>query len=177
MQRITPIDPAQATGKARELFDGPLKAMRFNMFKAMASSGAALDGYVSFSGALSHGVLTAKEREVIALALAEANRCDYCLAAHTAIGKQVGLDEAQTLAARRGSIPADARLGALARFTLALHEKRGGVSDADVATFRDAGFGDGHLAEVVANYAINIYTNTFNTLNQTPVDFPSPAAI
>ena len=177
MPRIAPVDPGHATGKAKELFDGPLKTMHFNMFKSMASSGAALDAYVAFSGALHHGLLIAKEREIIALATAQINHCEYCLAAHTAIGKMVGLPEAVTVEARRGAIPSDPKLNALARFALTMHEKRGLVSDEDVAAFKRAGYTDGHLAEVVANYALNVYTNYFNTVNQTPVDFPKPPAI
>jgi uncharacterized peroxidase-related enzyme len=171
MSRITPIDPSKATGRAKEIFDGPLKGKYFNIFKAMANAPAALDVYLGMAGALSKASLSEKEREVIQLAVGEANNCGYCVAAHTAIGKGAGLTESQTIEARRGSL-ADPRLSALAKFALALQEKRGFVSDADVAAFYDAGFSASHLPEVVATYALAIYTNYFNHVNQTPVDFP-----
>lgn len=122
MPRITAIDPALATGRAKELFEGPLRGKHINIFKSMAASPAVLDMYLGIAGAMKSATLTAKEQEVVQLAIAEAQSCDYCLAAHTVIGKSTGLTETQTVEARRGHMT-DARLGALARFALAIHEK------------------------------------------------------
>ncbi len=177
MPRLNVVDPAKAEGRAKELFDGPLKDKRLNIFKGMANAPAALDAYLAFSGALAKGRLKASERELIALAIAEANICDYCRAAHTAIGKGAGLTDAQTVAARRGAIADDPRQDALVKFALKLHEKRGTVSDQDLQDFRAAGFDDGHITEVIANYALNLYTNYFNHVNDTAVDFPSPPSL
>jgi uncharacterized peroxidase-related enzyme len=176
MSRLTPVDPANATGRVKEIFEGPLKGKTFNIFKAMANSPAALDAYLGLSGALAKSHLNGKEQETIQLAIGQANNCAYCLAAHTAIGKMVGLSDAQTVGARRGA-PGDAKLDALTKFALALHEKRGHVSDADVNAFKAAGYTDAHIPEVIAAYALATYTNFFNHVNQTPVDFPTPAAI
>ena len=175
--RITPVDPATATGKAKELFDGPLKGKHFNIFKSMAASPAVLQTYLGMSGALSGTELSAAEREIIQLTVGEANNCGYCVAAHTAIGKGAGLSEAQTIAARRGSIGDNAKYGALVNFTLALHEKKGFVSDEDIAAFTGAGFSQGAIGEVVAVYALAVFTNYFNHVNDTPVDFPAAPAI
>ena len=176
MARIAPVNPTTATGKLKEIFDGPLVGKHFNLFKSLAASPAALQGYLGLAGALGHGSLSAREREAAQLAIAEANGCEYCQAAHTAIGKGAGLTEEQTQEARRGAVK-DAKIGALVKFVLALHEKRGNASDADVAAFREAGYGDGHIAEVVGGYALALYTNYFNILNQTPVDFPAVKAV
>lgn len=177
MPRLTVIDPATATGPARELFDGPLKGKHLNIFKGMANSPAALNFYVQASGALGSASLTAAEREIVQLAIAEANQCGYCLAAHTAIGKGAGLTEPQTVAARRGTVADNPRLDAIAKFALAIHEKKGFVSDDDLARFKAAGFDDGAVAEVVASYALALFTNYFNHVNETAVDFPAPPAI
>ncbi len=176
MSRIAPVNPATATGRAKEIFDGPLAGKHFNIFKSMAASPAALDAYLGMAGALSKASLSAKEREVIQLVVGQANNCAYCTAAHTAIGKSVGLTDAQTIEARRGTL-ADPKLNAIARFALALHEKRGLISDHDFANFQAAGYSDAHAAEAVACYALAIYTNSFNHMNGTPVDFPEPPAI
>ncbi len=176
MSRIQPVDPANATGRAKEIFDGPLVGKHFNIFKSMAAGPTTLDAYLALAGALGKGQLSAKEREVIQLAVGEANGCDYCLAAHTAIAKGAGLTEAQTLEARRGTM-ADPKLNALARFTTTLHEKRGSVADADLAAFKAAGYTDGHVGEVIANYALATLTNYFNHVNQTPVDFPAAPSL
>jgi uncharacterized peroxidase-related enzyme len=176
MPRLSVIEPTKATGRVQELFEGPLKGKAFNIFKGLANAPAALEFYVATSQALNGASLSAAEREVIQLAIAEANACDYCTAAHSAIGKMVGLTEAQTLEARRGTM-ADPRLNALAHFALAIHEKKGFVSDEDLARFRSAGFNDGHVAEVVAVYAQALFTNYFNHVNRTEVDFPPVPAI
>lgn len=176
MARITPVDPATATGRAKEIFEGPLKGKYFNIFRSMAASPAALDAYLGMAGALSNASLSAKEREVIQLAVAQANNCDYCLAAHTMIGKGAGLTEAQTIEARRGTL-ADPKLDAIAKFALRIQEKRGFVSDADLAAFKKAGYSDAHVAEAIATYALAIYTNFFNHVNHTAVDFPTPPTI
>jgi len=171
MPRLNVVDPQRAEGKARELFEGPLKGKHFNIFKGLANSPAALEAYLALSGALQNTQLTAKEREYIALATAEANDCRYCLAAHTALGKMAGLSDAEMLAARRGD-GTDPRLTALGRFVRALHEKKGFVSDADLAAVRAAGYTDGHIAEITAVYALNVFTNLFNHVNDTAIDFP-----
>lgn len=171
MNRLSSIDPKQATGRAKELFDGPLAGKHLNIFKAMATGPATLDAYLALSGALAKGQLSAKEREVVQLAIGEANACGYCLAAHTTIGKGAGLTEGQTIEARRGTME-DPKLGALARFALTIHEKRGAVNDGDLAAFRAAGYTDGHVGEVVANYALATFTNYFNHVNDTAIDFP-----
>jgi len=176
MPRITPIDPASATGHVKEVFDGPLKGKHFNLFKSMAHSPSVLDAYLAMSGALAHGTLNSKERELVQLVVAEANSCEYCAAAHTVIGKLSGLTDAQTLEARRGTV-VDAKLDGLAKFALALHEKRGFVSDADIASFKKAGYSEGAIGEVVGAYALAVFTNYFNHVNQTVVDFPAVTKI
>ena len=171
MPRLKVIDPKTATGKAKELFDGPLKGKHLNFFKGLANSPAALQAYLSVSGALGEGELSAPQREVIALAVGEVNNCAYCVAAHTAMGKMAGLSQEQTVGARRGCLD-DAKLGPLVRFVSALHEKNGHVSDEDLAALKGAGYTDGAVAEVLAAYGLNVFTNYFNHLNQTEIDLP-----
>lgn len=176
MPRLQVVDPAQAAGRVKEIFEGPLKGKALNIFKGMANSAAVLDAYLAFSGALGKTGLSKAEQEVIQLAIGEANQCDYCLAAHTMIGKGAGLSDADALAARHGTSPTP-RLAALATFARTLHEKRGMVADSDLAAFRQAGFTDAHIAEVVSVYALATFTNLFNHVNQTVLDFPAAPKI
>lgn len=173
MARLNVVNPATASGKVKELFDGPLRSMQLNIFKGMANSPAALSAYLGMAGALKEGLLSEKEREAIALTVAEANACDYCLAAHTMLGQKAGFTQADTLDVRRGR-PADPKLAALLRFAKTLNDNHT-VGEADLQAVRAAGYGDGQIAEAVATVALNIYTNFFNLTNQTAVDFP-PAA-
>jgi len=171
MPRLNVVDPATATGKARELFDGRLRKRQRNIYKGLANSPAVLEAYLKFAGGLTRGLLNPLEREVIALGVAQANDCDYCLAGHTAAGQMVGLTDEQILEARTGKLQ-DPELNAIARFVQALHEKRGRVSDDDLTTLRQAGYSDGHVVEIVVTYAQNMFTSYFNHVNQTELDFP-----
>ena len=177
MPRLPVVDPANATGKAKEIFDGPLKGKHFNLFKGLANSQAGLPFYLNMNAALKEGGLTQKEGEAIALAISEANGCGYCVAAHTALGKMAGLSEAQTISARKGRIDDDPKLGALVRFAMALHEKKGFVSDADLAAFRKAGYTEGNVVEVVACYALTVVTNSYTHVNDSEIDFPEAPAL
>lgn len=173
MARFTLIDPNHSTGKAKLLLDG-VKAklgMTPNMARAMANSPAVLEGYLALSGALAGGALPGKLREQIALAVAEANACEYCLSAHTALGKMVGLSEHE-LAASRSSRSGDPKTEAALRFAHELVVRRGGLNQADVDAVRAAGYSDGEVAEIIANVAVNIFTNYFNKVAATDVDFP-----
>lgn len=176
MPRLPVIDPETSSGEVKELFAGPFKSMKVNMLKTMANSPATLGAFAGMFGSLSHGLLNGREREAVALAIAEANGCGYCVAAHTAIGRGLGLSEQDALGARRGDV-ADAKLAALTRFARTIHERKGRVTDEDVRLFRAAGYGDGHIAEVVAHYALAVFTNYFNHVNDTAVDFPVPARV
>ena len=172
MARLQTIDPATAQGEAKALFEGPLKGKHLNIFKGMANSPAVLNAYLGMAGALSKASLSAADQELVQLAIGQANGCEYCLAAHTVIGKGAGLSEAETVGARKGQVD-DARKQAIVRFAGALHEKRGFVSDEDLSAFRSAGFDDGAVAEVIAVYALATLTNYFNHVNETEVDFPA----
>ena len=173
MTRIQAIDYEQSTGKARELLDAVKAKLGItpNMMKTMAQSPAVLEAYLNFSGALGGGKLSARLREQIALISAEVNGCGYCASAHTAIGKMVGLDEDAILAARNGNA-ADAKTDAALKFARAVIVNRGEVSDADLQVVKDAGFSDGEVGEIVANVALNIFTNYFNEIARTDIDFP-----
>ena len=173
MTRIQHVSYEASTGKVRELLDGVTRKLGVtpNMMKTMAQSAAVLDAYLSFSGALANGKLNARLREQIALVSAEINGCGYCASAHTAIGKMVGLGENAILAARQGH-STDAKTDAALKFARNIIVNRGEVSDADLQAVRDAGFSDGEVAEIVANVALNIFTNYFNVIAGTDIDFP-----
>ncbi len=173
MQRLTAVNPAEATGKAKKLLDGVQAKLGItpNLMKTMASSPAALEAYLNFGTALGTGALDAKFREQIAIAVAQANSCEYCLSAHATIGKMVGLTP-EEIASSRESHSANAKLDAGLRLAQAIVVQRGDVSDAVISGAREAGYTDGEITEIVANVAVNIFTNYFNHVARTEVDFP-----
>ena len=173
MARILPLDPTQASTEVAAVLQAvKAKLGRVpNLFLTLAKAPAALKTYLSASEAIGSGRLDAQQREVIALAVAEANRCDYCLAAHSAIGKMVGLD-ADTILQARAGVPANRRQAAFAAFARAVVRERGQVSSLDLQAAHEAGLDDQDLLEVVANVAVNILTNYTNHVAGTAVDFP-----
>jgi len=178
MARLHIVDPHDATGKAKTLLDTVKEKLGIvpNIARGMVNSPAVLEGYLGLSGALAGGTLPAKLRERIALAVAEANRCQYCLAAHNALGKAAGLSAEEVVQSRRAE-STDAKTEAALRFVRDLAVNRGDVSDEAVASVREAGFDDGEIAELVANVALNVFTNYFNHVADTPIDFPEVEAL
>ncbi|WP_339726854.1 carboxymuconolactone decarboxylase family protein [uncultured Gimesia sp.] len=173
MTRLTAINPEVAEGKSKALLEG-VKAqlgMAPNLMRTMAHSPAVLDAYLKFSGTLAEGVLSKQHREQISLTVGEFNQCGYCLAAHATLGKMVGLEPEQIQQSRMGS-DADPSTDALLKFSRKILEKRGFVSDQDLQDVRNAGHDAPEIAEVVANVALNIFTNYFNHMAQTEIDFP-----
>lgn len=173
MSRIPALDPAAATGPAKELLAAVAAAFGAtpNLFRVAARAPAALEALIAINGALGAGALPATTRESLALAVAESNGCDYCLSAHARIGKGAGLSDADIALARSGHA-ADARVDAAIGFARAVLARRGRVSDAELAAARGAGLDDGALVEVVAHVALNIFTNYLNNVAETEIDFP-----
>lgn len=145
-----------------------------NMFKAVSNSPAALHGMWAAFGALGKGTLGARLGEQIAVAIANRNRCEYCLAAHTVLGQNAGASAAEMAAAQVGE-SADPKTAAALAFALKVVEQRAQIADADVASLRQAGFGDEQVVEILAHVALNLYTNYINVALDVPVDFPKIA--
>ena len=142
-----------------------------NLFATLAHSPVALDGYLSLSKTLSRGRLSARQREIVALTVAQENECRYCLSAHTALANAAGITEAEALKARAGD-GEDPLERALASFAKSIVRHRGHVSDKDLELARKAGIDDGLMMEVVANVAVHTFTNYANELADTVIDFP-----
>lgn len=173
MSRLTALDPDQATGTTKTLLDGVQKALGMtpNLMRTLAQAPAALEGYLSLNGALAKGTLSPQLREQLALTIAEANRCEYCLSAHTLLGKRAKLDASALDAARDGE-SADPKTQAALQFALAVLTQRGTVTDSDLNAVLAAGYTQGEVAEIVAHVGLNVLTNYFNNVAQTEVDFP-----
>ncbi len=173
MQRISAVDPATTTGKTKQLLDGVQAKLGLtpNMMKTMATAPAVLEAYLNFAGNLSTGKLDAKFREQLALAVAQANSCEYCLSAHSALGSLAGLTATDIRSSREAHSP-DAKRDAGLRFAQTLVVERGAVSDQAIAAVKAAGYSEAEIAEIVAHVALNTFTNYFNIVARTVVDFP-----
>ena len=176
MTRLQAVDPETATGKAKQLLDGVQAklGMKPNLMRTLAASPAALDAYLAFNDALAGGMLDAKLREQIAIAVANDNGCGYCLSAHTLLGKMSGLGASEMTDAQR-YMAGESRTDAALKFAHEIVKQRGEVTDDAVERVRAAGYSDGEIAEIVANVALNIFTNYFNNVAHTEIDFPKVA--
>ena len=177
MTRLQFISPDSATGQTKELYDGIKQNLGKvpNMMQALGSSPAALSGYLNLHDALSQGELGPQDRERIALIVAELNGCDYCLAAHSAIGKLVGLSPSEISESRQATTVGVSN--ALLEFTKRVVETKGHVTDEDLDVIRGAGYSDAQIAEIVVNVALNTLTNFFNSVAKPEIDFPKAAPL
>ncbi len=174
MVRIPAIPVSEADAATAATF-GAIKAKLGvvpNLFATFAQAPAVMNGYLGFSEALGSGRLSARQREIIALAVGQANSCQYCLSAHTLIGKGAGLSDAEVLAARAGKGD-DALENAIAQLAVKIAVQRGVISDAELAAARAAGLDNGLILEVLGNVTINLLTNYANHIAGTEVDFPA----
>jgi uncharacterized peroxidase-related enzyme len=178
MQTIPSLEPAATSGDVRAILDaigGKLGGVP-NLFRVLAHSPSALGGYVALADVTAKGRLTAQQRELIAMAVADANHCEYCLAAHTALGGMVGLKPEQLAKARSGAAATPFETAVL-RLSRQIITARGQVDAEDLAAYRAAGLDDGLILDVLLVTVLNLFTNYANHIAATTVDFPTaPAA-
>jgi uncharacterized peroxidase-related enzyme len=168
------IPTTETTPEAsRPLLDAVQKSLGSvpNLFRLAGQSPIALGAMLGLSGAMAKS-LDPRTRERIALAVAEANGCDYCLSAHTYIGLNlVGLDAAE-IALNRSGHSTDPKAEAAVAFAARVARERGRVSDGDLAAVKRAGFTEAQIIEIVGHVAVNVFTNFLNNVAETDIDFP-----
>ena len=175
MSRIATIPTIEAApAAAQPLLQAAKKALGSapNLFRVVANSPAALEGYFGLNAALGKDSLGAKTRERIAIAIAEVNGCGYCLSAHAYFGKNVAKIDDAEIAANRNGASNDPKADAAVRFAVEVARTRGHVSDQQVAAMKGAGFDDAAVVEIVAHVALNTLTNYINEVARTEIDFP-----
>ena len=174
MQRLKAIDPTEASGKTKDLFNAIQHKLGMvpAMMRTMGNSPAVLGGYLQLNAALAEGRLGAKLGELIALTVANANNCGYCNAAHSFIGEKLVHIDLDTIAEARQGNSSDPKTRAALEFARTLVVKKGIVSDTDVDNLKAAGYDEGQIAEIIAHTALNIFTNYFNNTAKVIVDFP-----
>lgn len=173
MQRIPTADLSKASQKTKEQLETVQRKLGRipNLHATMAHSPAVLNAYLRLHDALSQTSLDTRLRELLAVAVASANDSEYCLAAHTESGKNLRVSDDALLRAQEGE-SADPKTLAALRFAMALVQKRGRVSDEEVAALKSAGFGNAAVLEIVASTAMNIFTNYCDHVAGTKIDYP-----
>ncbi len=180
MSRIpTPVSIDAAPEQAQPLLEAVVQQLGSapNLFRLVATSPASLEGLLGLNGALGSGSLDARTRERVALAVAEINGCDYCLAAHSYLGANIAdLSPAEMTANRQGGSE-DAKAAAAVAFAAAVTRQRGKVSEQEFAKVRAAGYSDAEIVEIVTHVALNTLTNYINEVFETDIDFPAAAEL
>jgi len=171
----TPATANDAPVASRPLLDGVKKQLGTipNMFRLIANSPSALEGYLALSGALKKGALSAATCERIALAIAEVNGCHYCLSAHTYLGKNLAKLNEDEIHANRCGVSNDAKADAAVRFAVKVARERGHIGGSDIRAVKAAGYDDAQVIEIVLHVALNTWTNYVNEVAKTDIDFPA----
>jgi len=148
-----------------------------NLYATIGYSSSALKAMLETEAALSHdSSFTAKEREAINLIVSQVNNCDYCLAAHTMLGKMRGFSEEDTIAIRKAEY-ADAKLDSVIKLAQSIANNKGAADDPALQNFFEAGFDEKALIELTALIVLRSFTNYVFANTQIPIDFPVAAAI
>ena len=175
MSRIPTPALESATGATAEVYAQIKKAAGKvpNTFAAIGAHGpAALKAILQADAVLAAGSLSKQDQETIKLVLSEAVGCDYCVAAHSLLGKMTGLKPDTLKQVRAGEATGDDKRDALVHFVRILAKTSGTISDGEFRAIKDAGYTDEQLVDIALAIAVTTFTNVFNRINDTAIDFP-----
>jgi uncharacterized peroxidase-related enzyme len=173
MSRLTILARDDVPEASKPILDAVQKQLGVvpNMFRLIALSPAALQGFTANNGALGK-TLDVKTRERIALAVAQVNGCDYCLSAHSYLGLNLAKITPEEVALNRKGESGDVKANTAVHFAAKVVRERGHITSADIKTVRDAGYSEAQIVEILAVTAENIFTNLLNVVAETDIDFP-----
>ena len=178
MSRLSVPSFESATGATAEIYGQIKKAIGNvpNTFAAIGAHGpAALKAVLAADAVLASGSLSKRDQETIKLVISGVAGCDYCVAAHSLLGKLAGLKPEELKNIRDGKPTGDVKRDALVRFVHNLATTSGTVSRADFAAIKNAGYSDAQLVDISLAFATTVFTNVFNNINDTDIDFPAVA--
>ena len=172
MSRINMVTEVTATSEQNELFDAINGQMGMvpNFLKVLANSPAALKAFLGLHSISSEGSLEGR----IALALAEQNACEYCVSAHSAIGRKAGLNSAEIDANRAGTSQ-DAKAAVAVKFAKSLAESNGDVTSTELLEVRNAGYSEADIVEIITHVGLNTLSNIIGKASRVEIDFPKVA--
>ena len=178
MSRLTIPSFQSATGDTAEIYAQIKKAIGNvpNTYAAIGAYGpAALKAVLAADAVLASGSLSKRDQETIKLVVSEVAGCDYCVAAHSLLGKMAGLKPDELKNIRNGAPTGDDKRDALVRFVRRLARTSGTVSEAEFEAIKAAGYSDAQLVDISLAFATTVFTNVFNRINDTEIDFPAVA--
>ena len=173
MSRINVVERDQANPAQAELLDAIQSQLGMvpNFLKVLANSPDALRAFLGLHGIAGEGSLDPQTRERIALAVAQQNSCEYCVSAHTAIGRKAGLSAGEIEANRAGTSQVE-KAAAAVKFARALVEHSGEITTAELLAVRNAGYREAEIVEIITHVGMNILTNLIGKASRVEIDFP-----
>jgi alkylhydroperoxidase family enzyme len=178
MQRIQSIDPKNAEGKTRELFDQVQSTFGMipNTARVMANSPAVLESFLAISDAMGQAKIGQKLLNQVKLSTSDSNSCDYCTSILSAVAPSAGLSAADILNSRRKTAE-DAKSRVALQFADSVLQNAGKISNEDLAEVRQAGFDDGEIVEIAVSVVLGCFTNFLNNMALTEIDVPKAPAV
>ncbi len=173
MARIETITHKTATPDQQALLDAVRHKLGMvpNFLAVLCQSPEALQAFLGLHQIAETGALDAQTRERIALVIAQENSCQYCVSAHSAIGRKAGLTNDEIAANRNGSSQ-DQKAQAALSFATAINTHKGDLTDAEFQAIRQAGYSDAEIVEIIVHVGMNILTNMIGKISDTEIDFP-----
>lgn len=173
MSRIQVISNDIASTEQKALFDAIKAELGVvpNFLRIFANSPVALSSFLGLYGVAKQGSLDLATRERIALAIAQQNSCEYCLSAHTTLGKNAGLS-ADEISANRAGSSQDAKAAVAVRLARSLMENLGEITTAELIEARNAGFSESDIVEIITHVGLNMLTNMIGKASRVEIDFP-----
>jgi uncharacterized peroxidase-related enzyme len=178
MSRLSVSNLETDTGPSGQIYAQIKKAIGSvpNTFAAIAAHGpAALKAVLSADTVLAGGSLSKRDQETTKLVISTVAGCDYCVAAHSHLAGLAGLKPEVLRQIREAQPTGDDKRDALVGFVRKLAQSSGTVSDGDFAAIKAAGYSDAQLVEISLAFATTVFTNIFNRINDTEIDFPAVA--
>lgn len=177
MPRFTAISADQATGATAEVYAGMKQALGKvpNAYAALGTlAPEALKAMLSADKVLANGPLSKPDQETVKLVISELAGCDYCLAAHSMIGKMAGLSPDAMIQIRQGNPTGDAKRDALVNFVRSIALQPGTLPPDEVEALQAAGYSGEQIVYIGLAISVITFTNAFNRINDTVLDFPKP---
>lgn len=173
MSRINVVTNETADSEQKELLAAIQSQLGMvpNFLKVFANSPAALRAFLGLHGIANEGSLDPQTRERIALGLAQQNSCEYCLSAHTAIGRKAGLSN-EEIDANRAGTSQDEKAAVAVKFARSVAENTGEVTTAEISEARNAGYSDAEIVEIITHVGMNVLTNMIGKASRLEIDFP-----
>ena len=172
MTTLDLLDKDAIPAESQPLLDQMQKSIGMvpNFHTILSVSPQALKGYMTLHQLVTESAFTAEEMTVAWQTINHEHDCHYCFPAHIVVAVGMGVDKSICDDIKNETALPTAKLEALRTFILQVVRNRGNVDSAGVETFKQAGFTDRSIADVLLVLAQKTMSNYLNHIANTPLD-------